>query len=114
MKASVFFLILTITLCFDTSCKKKDYYVKMNYYENLCANPWNQEFDNSVPDYQNKVKDYLENYGINIKSISIDGQIGACLGCKCFSCICLTGRRISILIFENDIYLAEGLGFIRE
>lgn len=109
------FLFLTLTLCLSSACERKDSIVKMHFNETGCANPWNKDsdtnvgFNNNDPDYQNKVRNYLIQFGIDIKEISIsnDGPLSGC-----FSCFCTTGRKINISIFEKDKSLAKELGFI--
>jgi hypothetical protein len=88
------------------SCEKKGDLIELHFYETGCANPWS--VSNNDPDYQNKVKNYLEQQNIKIKKISISND-GPTSGC--FSCGCTTGRKINITIYEEDKTLALDLGF---
>jgi len=114
MKASTIFLLFTIALCLSFSCEKKGNIIQLHFNETGCANPWNKDsgafigFGINDPDYENKVKSYIEKSGIDIKEFSItdDGPISGC-----FSCFCTTGRKINISVFEKDKNLAEELGF---
>jgi hypothetical protein len=113
MRLSTVFFLVTLAVCLSISCEKKDI-IKLHFNETGCANPWNKDsgtfigFGNHDPDYENKVKNYLEKSGLDIKDISItnDGPISGC-----FSCGCTTGRKINISVFEKDRSIAEGLGF---
>lgn len=88
------------------SCEKKGDLIELQFSETYCANPWS--VSNNDPDYQNKVKIYLEQKNINIKKISISNDRPPS---GCFSCLCTSGRTINITIYEMDKTLALDLGF---
>ncbi len=104
LKTLVFISILFLIT--NWSCEKKGDLIELRFYETGCANPWS--VNRNDPDYQDKVKIYLEQQNIRIRKISIsnDGLVSVCL-----SCVCTTGRIINITIFEQDKTLALNLGF---
>jgi len=112
MKSKALFRIIAISfLAFCMSCEKKADLIALHFNETGCANPWTQTengFSNNDPDYQNKVKIFLESRDIEIKAISLssDGPLSGC-----FSCGCSTGRRINITTLTADKSHAIELGF---
>jgi hypothetical protein len=105
--AMIAFSLLTLCL----SCEKKGDPIVLHFNETECANPWTQienGVSNNDPDYQNKVKKFLENQSIEIKAISVsdDGPLNGC-----FSCFCTTGRRINITTYSEDKKHAVEIGF---
>ena len=99
-------VISILFLISNWSCEKKGDLIELYFYETGCANPWS--VSRNDPDYQNKVKSYLEQQNIKIKEISISNE-GPISGC--FACSCTTGRNIIITIYEEDKAHALDLGF---
>jgi hypothetical protein len=112
MKPKILFKIIAFSfLTFCISCEKKGDLIDLHFNETGCANPWTQTengFSNNDPDYQNRVKIFLESRDIEIKNISLSND-GPWSGC--FSCGCTTGRRINITTYTEDKSHAIELGF---
>jgi hypothetical protein len=104
LKGLVFISILILIT--NSSCEKKGDLLELRFYETGCANPWS--VNNRDPDYQDKVKKYLEDQNIKIRKISISNDGPASI---CGACNCTTGRIINITIYEQDKTLALNLGF---
>ena len=109
MKINGLIIITVLLLIPIWSCEKKGDIIELYFNETGCANPWSISINDS--DYQNKVKNYLEQQNIDIKVISIsnDGPWSGCLACSC-----TTGRRINITIYEVDKTSAINIGFYYE
>ena len=99
-------VISMLILIPNWSCEKKGDLIELHFNETGCSNPWS--VSNNDSDYQNKVKSYLEQHDIEVKYISISND-GPISGCE--SCLCTTGRRINITIYESDKHRALELGF---
>jgi hypothetical protein len=106
MHAKGLIFISLLILIPGLSCKKQGDLIVMHFSETYCANPWS--VNNDDPDYQNKVKSYLEQKNIRIKKITISNDFPAS---NCFACICTSGRTINITIYERDKTIALDLGF---
>lgn len=107
MKIKGLIIISLLILITNWSCEKKGDLIELHFFETYCANPWSVISDD--PDYQNKVKSFLEQQNIYIKKITISNDWPAS---GCFSCLCTSGRTINITVYEEDKTLALELGFI--
>jgi hypothetical protein len=112
--------LIIITIMFlipGWACEKKVDIIELHFNETGFANPWsisnaNQvDLRNNDPDYQNKAKSSLEQQNKDIKVISVSND-GPANGC--FSCGCITGKRINITICELDKTRALNIGFYFE
>lgn len=108
MNIKALIVISILFLIPNLSCEKRGDLIDMHFFETKCSNPWS--INNSDPDYKNKVKSFLEQQGINIKTISITNDGPAS---DCESCGCTTGRTINITVYDENKTLALNLRFFQ-
>ena len=95
-------------ICILSSCKEKSSRsAQLSYYETQCANPW--EYGNSQSEHINNIQQYLAANGVNTNDIVIVSVPDSAV--TCLACTCPAGRRVDIIVEDEDVTEANSLGF---
>lgn len=102
-------LIALIILAFSSCNESRDVLVELTKEETQCANAWDSWSGTDPLPVEKLVEVYLELNGlpIDLENIHISGSYTV----ACLACHCPTGRTIHIKVTEDQVPLANSLGF---
>ncbi|MFT5819144.1 MAG: hypothetical protein ACI8ZM_000367 [Crocinitomix sp.] len=103
--AIVIILVFMVTL----SCNKEKNEVDYHWKETWCANPWNNDSDNTQAEVKAIVIEYLASEKVKVKEVMIVFNESQAELCE--ACTCLSGNNIIVTIDDRFEKKLGALGF---
>lgn len=103
----ILLLIGGMSILLLNSCKDSTGTTQLSHYETQCANAWNN--GNSQSEHINNIQAYLAANGVNATNILLSVDTDSSMACQ--ACTCLSGVRVDITVPNEDVAVANSLGF---
>ncbi|WP_181163634.1 hypothetical protein [Pontibacter mangrovi] len=94
------------------SCEKEESSTQFYWEQTKCSDPWGTGENNTNTETVLAVTKYLEDEGISVLNVEFDNNSE--LDSLCESCGCGTGKRILLIVPEQDYSDIESLNFVRK